>query len=386
MTKVLSKQAAEAKLIEVLPQDIGRLSEMFREAGFKLFLVGGCIRDTFLGKMPKDFDVCTDALPGTVIKILTKFNIQHQLRGEQFAVVVAKMSGDEFEIATFREDVSSIDNRHPEIRLGVTIEDDVRRRDFTINALFMDLQERNIIDLVGGVKDLEDGVIRCVGNPADRFREDHLRKLRAVRFKNRTGFKFNALTLDAITNDPDLSISGERIVNELEVAFESALSKSDLLSDLFETRLVHQIFRGMLINDVRDIDVSKAKSFNTFVASIVCPCNDDIAKKLTKLSFTSTTGIKTASSVEFLLKQFHGVTTKPMVFFNKRKSTALTDDEIIAFHGSTKEISWLVSFRPEDGLAEKLMGEGFSNKALGDKLASIFQERFASAMAGNTVS
>ncbi len=101
---ILTKQEAEDRLIESLPNDIKMLSNFFELDGKKLFLVGGCIRDTFLGKAPKDFDVCTDALPGSVIKILERNNIKYNVQGEHFAVVVAQMEDGDYEIATFRED------------------------------------------------------------------------------------------------------------------------------------------------------------------------------------------------------------------------------------------------------------------------------------------
>lgn len=376
---ILTKEEAEIKLIESLPNDIKMLSNFFQLDGKKLYLVGGCIRDTFLGKAPKDFDVCTDALPESVMKILDKNKITYNLQGEHFAVVVAKMDDGDYEIATFREDIQvEGDNRHPEIRLGVTIQDDVKRRDFTINALFMDLQERNIIDLVGGINDLDNELIRCVGNPIDRFNEDHLRKLRAIRFAARLGFNIVSDTFDAIYQDPDLNISGERIVNELTVAFNTCKNADDLVCWLYSTRLVDQIFRGIIINDKNDINTNNITSFNMLVASIVCTCNQNIAKLLVAKNYT----LKTAESVEFLHNcvkvPVHDI--KPLHFFNKRKSTNLTDAEISIYNNETDVIKWLIDFTPDSGLSEALMSQGYKGKELGEKINRTYQDAFVSAI------
>jgi len=358
------------------------LSNFFQLEKFKLYLVGGCIRDTFLGKAPKDYDLCTDALPASVIKILDKFKIPYQLQGEHFAVVVAKMDDGDYEIATFREDVQvEGNNRHPEVRLGVTISDDVKRRDFTVNALFMDLQERDIIDLVGGIDDLVSGIVRCVGNPTDRFREDHLRKLRAISRAVSDDFKIENETFMAIYNDPDLNISGERIVGELLKIYKSSKNTDNLLSQLYDTRLVHQIFRGLLINDKSDINTANICSFNTLLASIVCPCNPGIAKTMLDKNYT----VKTAESVEFLLKN-SGISiedTMPLLFFNKRKSTNLTDAEISIYNNETDAIKWLVGFTPDLTLSEALMSQGYNGKELGEKIHKTYQDAFISSINWN---
>lgn len=376
---ILTKQEAEDRLIEALPNDIKMLSNFFEMDGKKLFLVGGCIRDIFLGKAPKDFDVCTDALPGSVIKILERNNIKYNVQGEHFAVVVAQMEDGDYEIATFREDIMvEGNNRHPEIRLGVTIHDDVKRRDFTINALFMDLQERNIIDLVGGIEDLNAGIVRCVGTPKDRFNEDHLRKLRAIRFATRLGFQIHDDTFMAIYNDPDLNISGERIVNELTTIFDTCKNVTDLLFWLYDTRLVHQMFRSVIINDKTDIKVENINSFNTLLASIVCPCNQNIAKMLVGKNYTA----KTAESVQFLLNTSNTPmeNIKPLSFFNKRKSTNLTDAEISIYNNETDAIKWLIEFTPDSGLSETLMSQGYNGKELGIEIDKVYQNAFVSAI------
>ena len=384
MTKhhtILTKEQAEVNLIENLPHDIKMLSNFFELDGKKLYLVGGCVRDTFLGKHPKDYDLCTDALPDTVIKILEKAKIISNLQGEHFAVVVAKMDDGDYEIATFREDVSYSDNRHPEIRLGVTIKQDVLRRDFTINALFMDLQERTIIDLVNGIDDLKNGIVRCVGNPVDRFKEDHLRKLRAIRFATRLCFEIHDDTFIAIYNDPDLNISADRIFNlsngELMNIFKTCKDPAELIFHLYETRLVNQIFRGLLVNDKEDINYKQICSFTTLIAAIVCPCNKNLVKTLI---LDKKIDAKTAEGVGFLLNNEPLDKIKPLLFFNKRKSTNLTDSEIIIFNNETDAIIWLTYFKPDPELSQKMMDQGYSGKELGDLINQYYQNEFLLAI------
>lgn len=376
---ILTKQQAESRILETLPNDIKKLSDFFTYNDKKIFLVGGCLRDTFLGKLPKDYDVCTDAKPGEVIDILKRYDVQYNVQGEHFGVIVAKMDDGEYEIASFRIDKNDTADRNTNVILdGVTMEDDVKRRDFTINALFMDLQDRCIIDLVGGIDDLSSGTVRCVGNPVERFKEDSLRKLRAIRFSTRLGFVIDDATFKAIYDNPDLNISGERIVNELTTIYSTSKDTSELIYLLYDTRLVHQIFRGLIINDKADIKTSNICSFNTLLASIICSCNIDVATKLVNMNFTA----KTAESVQFLL---NGIEVpieqiKPMYFFNKRKSTNLTDAEISIYNNETDVIKWLIEFVPDSTLSETLMAQGYKGKDLGEKINDTYQNAFISAI------
>jgi tRNA nucleotidyltransferase/poly(A) polymerase len=189
-----------------------------RSRGFQAWLVGGCVRDLVLGREPKDYDIATEARPEQLLRLFPKA----QLVGAQFGVVLV----DSVEIATFRSDHAYADGRHPE---GVTFEtdpkQDVLRRDFTINALLLDPSALNspsssssrVLDYVGGLSDLRAGLIRAIGDPAQRFEEDHLRMLRAVRFAARFGFEIDPATMAAIQklHAQILRVSPERIRDEL---------------------------------------------------------------------------------------------------------------------------------------------------------------------------
>src|SRR5215467_1696658 len=155
-----------------------------RMAGHQAYLVGGCVRDILLRRDPVDYDVATDATPEQVQSLFP----DSLAVGAQFGVV-AVLGGIErvqVEVATFRADVGYTDGRHPDrVIFAKSPEEDVKRRDFTINALLLDPQTGQVLDFVGGRKDLEAGIIRAIGRPEERFREDKLRMIRAARFAAR---------------------------------------------------------------------------------------------------------------------------------------------------------------------------------------------------------
>ena len=165
-----------------------------REAGHIAYLAGGCVRDRLLGREPKDFDVATDARPAVVQRLFARTVPV----GAQFGVVLVVQDGARVEVATFRADGAYLDGRHPsEVRFG-SAEEDARRRDITINGMFLDPASNQIIDHVGGREDLGRRLVRAIGDPAARIAEDRLRMLRAVRFAARLDFAIEPDTFAAI--------------------------------------------------------------------------------------------------------------------------------------------------------------------------------------------
>jgi poly(A) polymerase len=184
--------------------------QTLRQCGFQAYLVGGCVRDLLLGREPKDYDVATDATPPQVMEIFP----ETYAVGAQFGVVLvpaprdepgdesasASSHADAVEVATFREDIGYSDGRHPDkVRFSQDPREDVARRDFTINGMLLDplsgQMPGEVLDFVGGRKDLEAGIIRAIGDPEQRFEEDKLRMLRAVRFAARFGYSIEAADL-----------------------------------------------------------------------------------------------------------------------------------------------------------------------------------------------
>jgi len=184
-----------------------------RAAGFTAVLAGGCVRDRILGVTPKDYDIATDARPETVQGLF-----DHTVAvGARFGVIMVILGGHHFEVATFRADAEYLDGRRPSsVRYG-TIEQDVQRRDFTIGGMYFDPATDRVIDLVGGMRDLRNGLVRAIGDVYLRFEEDHLRMLRALRFAARLDFAIDPATYAAIKRSaPSIAhTSAERIGEEM---------------------------------------------------------------------------------------------------------------------------------------------------------------------------
>ncbi len=169
--------------------------EKLRQSGHAAWFAGGCVRDMLLGSEPKDYDVVTDARPTRVQELFP----DALAIGAQFGVMLVRREGVQVEIATFRSDHSYLDGRRPSaVTFTASAEQDVQRRDFTINGLLLDPLSSEVLDFVGGRADLEAKLVRAIGNPAERFAEDHLRLLRAVRFAARLGFEIEPATRAAI--------------------------------------------------------------------------------------------------------------------------------------------------------------------------------------------
>lgn len=188
------------------------IAAQLKKAGYLAYFVGGSVRDDLLGIPPKDYDIATDATPEQIVSLFPKT----ESIGAHFGVILVKHDGQAVEVATFRTDGSYGDGRRPDQVEFSTPEEDAQRRDFTINGLFFDPVEQEIIDFVGGREDLEKRLIRAIGKASDRFEEDALRLMRAIRFATHTGFQIEAEIWQAIQNfAPTLDrISIERVQAE----------------------------------------------------------------------------------------------------------------------------------------------------------------------------
>lgn len=198
-----------------IPQEPGNLLRRLNECGFQAYAVGGCIRDSLLGKTPGDWDICTSALPEETEACFSDLRVVET--GLKHGTVTVISSGEPYEITTFRSDGVYLDHRRPQkVDFVRTLKEDLLRRDFTINAMAAGL-DGVIQDPFGGQKDLKEGVIRCVGDPEKRFSEDALRILRGLRFASRLGFSIAPETAAAMERQKNLLayVSGERIYKEL---------------------------------------------------------------------------------------------------------------------------------------------------------------------------
>ena len=197
-----------------MPKNVRTIISKLQDEGYEAYAVGGCVRDSFLGQKPSDWDITTNALPAEVKALFRRtvdIGIEHG--------TVKIMIGDEgYEVTTYRIDGEYEDSRHPkEVTFTKELREDLRRRDFTVNAMAYS-EKTGIIDLFGGIDDLKAGIIRAVGDPKERFTEDALRILRALRFSARFGYEIEENTKHAIKElAPNLAnISAERIREELE--------------------------------------------------------------------------------------------------------------------------------------------------------------------------
>jgi len=215
-----------------------KIVQLFRDKGFESYWAGGCVRDMLLGIHPKDFDIATSATPDQIQKLIPK-TIEV---GKQFGVILALVGEHRFEIATFRSDSSYSDGRRPDAVIFTSAKEDALRRDFTINALFYDPIADKVIDYVDGQKDLDEKIIRFIGDPHARILEDHLRILRAVRFKNTFNFRYHPETYNAIKKHAALinKISRERIHDEL-IKMLNSKDLRQVFEDLSETGLLQAI-------------------------------------------------------------------------------------------------------------------------------------------------
>ena len=213
--------------ISKIPSSCFTISEIFKNAGYESHLVGGCVRDLLIGKEPKDFDFCTNATVDDIKSLLKEKGISYTSVGEEYGTIVAHFNmwddnHEEYEITTFRKDAEYKDGRHPsKIEATSSLVEDLKRRDFTINAMAYSILDGIITDPFNGQKDLEENRLMCVGDASKRFKEDGLRLLRAVRFACKYNLNIEHNTYFAMKDNVDIldNVSKERITNEFKKLF-----------------------------------------------------------------------------------------------------------------------------------------------------------------------
>jgi len=363
----LNTLLAEAKLKLNIPSDIKKIYKLFRKNGKQLFVVGGAVRDAILGKSPKDFDLATDAKPDEVLDIAKRGGFKTVEVGKQFGVVIV----NGHEIATFRKDIGK--GRRPDSVDYTDIKGDVMRRDLTINALFYDMGRGEIVDLVGGIKDLKKKKIRTVGKPEERFDEDPLRKLRAVRFAGSVGGRMTKDTWKALLNNPDISgVSAERIRDEFIKGIMKSKKVPNYFKMLYTLGMFKKIFPGLSISiskyNIRDYKLQIANVLTTNGA-------DKVKSRLSSLKYTN----QEVNDIWFLMVL--NLPTWPIdnlpTIKNLQKNVRLSTKQIKqwASMNNNKNIlkiwNWKLSVSPKDAISKGLKGKDIGDY-IKDKESDLF--------------
>jgi len=350
----LNTLLAEAKLKLNIPSDIKKLYKLFKKNGKQLYVVGGAVRDAILGKSPKDFDLTTDAKPDEVLAIAKQGKFKSVEIGKQFGVVV--VGGHE--IATFRKDIGK--GRRPDAVDFTDIKGDVKRRDLTINALFYDIGKGQIVDLVGGIADLKKRKIRTVGDPSQRFDEDPLRKLRAVRFAGSVGGKMTKDTWSALKQDSDLSgVSAERIRDEFIKGVTKAKNVPNYFKMLKTLGMFRQIFPGLSILHLK----LNTNDYKLQIAYMLQTNDKDkIKSKLNSLKYTNVE----VNDIWLLIHMSRPAEViKDLPSFKKLQSNSKLTTSQIKLWGKinssnyvSKLWNWKLSITADDAKAEGWLGAG----------------------------
>ena len=372
---------------DIIPQSVKDLQLLFKSKGKKLYVVGGAVRDFLTGDKPKDFDLSTDALPDEVLEILGS-KYKTNLQGKAFGVVVV-FTDDQpegMEIATFREDVSK--GRNPEVKLGVTIEDDVKRRDLTYNALFYDLDTKDIVDLVGGRDHLAKGITQMVGDPTERFDEDSLRILRAFRFASRYGHPLHKDTESAIEKrkqleniDPETGdmkrISQERVWEEIKKAWKQAKDYRNYLNFFTKFNMWSEVFPNSEINT----DLVDSKDFVVVIANLFKLENPEGLEKRLVQDYKIES--ETATKIVFLLRLLQLTPELAFDMYKSKLQCHIEDKTILEWFrvlGINDPIKIkFVEYKPTTS-AQDLMDNGLKGKALGDEMKRLEIENFKSML------
>lgn len=381
----LFKENSKSDMWSIIPQSVKDLHVLFKNSDKKLFVVGGAVRDFLNKEDPKDFDLCTDATPDEVLNIVKGYRTN--LQGKSFGVVVVYTDDQPMgmEIATFREDEYNDQQlgvtRNPDVKFS-TIEKDVERRDIPFNALFFDLDKREIIDLVGGVSDLENKITKFVGDPELRIKEDPLRILRLLRFNCRYKFTIDGKTAEAIEkNKGQLKIiSRERIwglsgenTGEVKKAWKQAKSFTEYLELFNRFGLWEDVMPGVDINK----DIVDSKFLECYLSNLLVKNNPD--KILNKLIQEFKIETDMAKKIVFLISLIDISPERILEMYKKKVLSGLSDVIIrdwLRIIGLKSEIfEAFLKFKPSVS-SEELMSKGFQGPTLGSEIKRLEIENF----------
>ena len=369
----------------IIPDSVKELHNLFKKFDKKLYLVGGSVRDFLTGDKPKDFDLATDATPDEVLNILQD-KYRTNLQGRAFGVVVVYTKDQPMgmEIATFRSDVYDGklgQTRNPDVKFS-TIDEDVLRRDLSINGLFYDLDKKEIIDLVGGVNDIENKTIRMIGEPELRIQEDPLRILRVARFAFRYEFDIHEDTKNAIIkNKKSLDIiSKERIWEEIKKSFSYVKGDKNFINylNLFtELDLWKEVFPDSNINT----NIVNSNNLVVIIANLFK--NESIVGLERKLVQNYKIEMDIANKVVFLISLYNFKNEDVFDFYRKKVQCAISDSTISEWievqNIDNNSLIKFVDYKPSIS-SKELMDKGFTGVKLGQEIKRLEAEKFISEL------
>lgn len=369
-----------------LPQDILDISDAYIKAGKEIFVVGGAVRDTLQNKEPKDFDLVTNALPNESKEILKNFNVSDE-QGKNFGVlrVFTKDEPLGYEIASYRKDISlGRDTKGDDVKVEmgshITIEDDCMRRDLTMNALFYDIKTKEIVDIVGGIEDIKNGVVRAVGNAFERFIEDRLRIMRIFRFASRMNGVIDFETFNAIKSDNRLrgvsekeDVSQERIWDEFIKAFDQSKDFNVFLKLLTDFDMWEQVFPGVNINT----NFIKSDDLLIHVTNLF---KNEVPSREFETKLTQDFKIKSeiTSKIIFLLTMLSMKVEDVPDMFKKKQQCFISDSVItewLKINSITDFRTKFIDFKPSVS-SKELMDKGIMGRELGLEIKRLEIENF----------
>jgi len=392
--KVMNKRILERIEAQMdIPQDIHDFYDLFEKSGKKLYIVGGAVRDYLMGKKPHDFDMVTDAQPDEVVNILKDYRTD--IHGAHFGVVrfYTESEPQGYEIASYRKDISKGRNtkgndKKVETGKHITIKDDVNRRDLTMNALFYNIKTGEIIDTVGGMKDIKDNIIKAVGNPLKRFDEDRLRILRCIRFAAVTGGKIDKETSKAILQDNRLfgiseedDVSRERIFAEFLKVKEKSRKNAD--GDII-TRFINLLIDYDIMDQIFPVLVTEKNIVSTqYLTVALAQClrqnrvNDEFKQTLVDAKIpTSYVNI-----ISTLIKIFRDGVDENNVYnlYREIKSNGVRLDIlrewIKVMRINDKRVIALLKYQPTT-TGHDVMKDGFKKEQIGQEISRRESEKF----------
>jgi len=392
--KVMNKRILERIEAQMdIPQDIHDFYDLFEKSGKKLYLVGGCVRDYLMGKKPHDFDMVTNAQPDEVVNILKDYRTD--IHGAHFGVVRVYTESEPqgYEIASYRKDISKGRNtkgndKKVETGRHITIKDDVNRRDLTINALFYNIKTGEIIDTVGGMKDIKDNIIKAVGNPLKRFDEDRLRILRTLRFAAVTGGKIDKETSKAILQDNRLfgiseedDVSIERIFAEFLKVKEKSRKNAD--GDII-TRFINLLIDYDIMSQIFPVLVTEKNIVSTqylTVALAQCLRQNRINDEFKQTLIDAKIPTSYVNIISTLIKIFRNGVDENNVYnlYREIKSNGVRLDIlrewIKVMRINDKRVIALLKYEPST-TGHEVMKDGFKKEEIGLEISRREAEKF----------